>query len=239
MLIYLFARVDTDHTRAYLEFVRELANMDQSSLQDKYPGWGPSGFSPEILEEVEGGVDAENNADVGTDQPTDDIAHLVNHFKETGRVSEDELTKHLIYLTYKYSHIQLQGGSYSDKTDERTHKVHATVELNAAPECADASESNSALKNANSSSRPAHKVLATAVARGDNYSKVIDESKVDFSESRVKELNGLLETTLKVCDTMLTPEKKNTPRKIDSEIFGMNIRYKCESMSYQHNISTT
>ena len=29
---------DTDHTRAYLEFVRELANMDQSSLQDKYPG---------------------------------------------------------------------------------------------------------------------------------------------------------------------------------------------------------
>ena len=127
MLIYLFARVDTDHTRAYLEFVRELANMDQSSLQDKYPGWGPSGFSPEILEEVEGGVDAENNADVGTDQPTDDIEHLVNHFKETGRVSEDELTKHLIYLTYKYSHIQLQGGSYSDKTDERTHKVHATV----------------------------------------------------------------------------------------------------------------
>jgi hypothetical protein len=197
MLIYLFARVDTDHTRAYLEFVRELANMDQSSLQDKYPGWGPSGFSPEILEEVEGGVDAENNADVGTDQPTDDIEHLVNHFKETGRVSEDELTKHLIYLTYKYSHIQLQGGSYSDKTDERTHKVHATVELNAAPECADASESNSALKNANSSSRPAHKVLATAVAKGDNYSKVIDESKVDFSESRVKELNGLLETTLK------------------------------------------
>ena len=40
-------------------------------------------------------------------------------------------------------------------------------------------------------------MLATAVARGDNYSKVIDESKVDFSESRVKELNGLLETTLK------------------------------------------
>jgi hypothetical protein len=40
-------------------------------------------------------------------------------------------------------------------------------------------------------------VLATAVAKGDNYSKVIDESKVDFSESRAKELNGLLETTLR------------------------------------------
>ena len=89
--------------------------MDQSSLQDKYPGWGPSGFSPEILEEVEGGVDAENDADVGTDQPTVDIEHLVSHFKENGRVSEDELKKLVIYLTCKYSHIQLQGGSYGDK----------------------------------------------------------------------------------------------------------------------------
>ena len=111
--------------------------MDQSSLQDKYPGWGPSGFSPEILEEVEGGVDAENNADVGTDQPTDDIEHLVNHFKENGRVSEDELKKQVIYLTCKYSHIQLQGGSYGDKSDERTHKVHATVKLNPALNNAD------------------------------------------------------------------------------------------------------
>ena len=46
----------------FLEFARGRTEMDQSSLQDKYPGWGPSGFSPEILEEVEGGVDAENNA---------------------------------------------------------------------------------------------------------------------------------------------------------------------------------
>jgi hypothetical protein len=127
----------------FLEFARDRTRMDQSSLQDKYPGWGPSGFSPEILEEVEGGVDAENNADVGTDQPTDDIEHLVNHFKENGRVSEDELKKQVIYLTCKYSHIQLQGGSYGDKTDERTHKVHATVEL----------ESNPALNNADSTNR--------------------------------------------------------------------------------------
>jgi len=123
--------------------------MDQSSLQDKYPGWGPSGFSPEILEEVEGGVDAENNADVGTDQPTDDIEHLVNHFKENGRVSEDELKKQVIYLTCKYSHIQLQGGSYGDKT----------VKL------------NPALNNADSTNRAAHSVLATAVAKGEEYGK--------------------------------------------------------------------
>ena len=43
----------------------------------------------------------------------------------------------------------------------------------------------------------AHKMLATAVAESDNYNKVIDETKVDFSESRAKELNGLLETKLK------------------------------------------
>lgn len=82
--------------------------MDRSSLQEKYPGWGPSGFLPEILEEVEG-VDAENNADIGTDQPTEDIEHIVDHFKENGGVSEDEITKQFIYL--KYSHIKLQGGS--------------------------------------------------------------------------------------------------------------------------------
>ena len=128
--------------------------MDQSSLQDKYPGWGPSRFSPEILEEVEGGVDAENNADVGTDQPTADIEHLVNHFKENGRVSKDELKKQVIYLTCKYLHIKLQGGSYGDKADERTHKVHATVEL------------NPALNNADLINRAAHSVLATAVAKG-------------------------------------------------------------------------
>tara|TARA_B110000003_G_scaffold223713_1_gene224159 strand:- start:2088 stop:2372 length:285 start_codon:yes stop_codon:yes gene_type:complete len=40
-------------------------------------------------------------------------------------------------------------------------------------------------------------MLATAVAESDNYNKVIDETKVDFSESRAKELNGLLETKLK------------------------------------------
>jgi hypothetical protein len=39
-------------------------------------------------------------------------------------------------------------------------------------------------------------VLATAVAKGEEYGKIIDESNVDFSESRAKELNGLLETTL-------------------------------------------
>ena len=160
---------DADHIRG----------MDNSNLQDTYPGWGPSGFSPDILEEVEGGVNVENNTDVGTDQPTDDIAHLVNHFKETGRVSEDELTKHLIYLTYKYSHIQLQGGSYGDKTDERAHKVLATD-----------------VARGDDYDERAHKVLATDVARGDDYGKVIDESKVDFSKSRAKELNGLLETTL-------------------------------------------
>ena len=166
---------DADHIRG----------MDNSSLQDTYPGWGPSGFSPDILEEVEGGVNVENNTDVGTDQPTDDIAYLVNHFKETGRVSEDELTKHLIYLTYKYSHIQLQGGSYSDDYDERAHKVLAT-----------------AVARGDDYDERAHKVLATAVARGDDYGKVIDESKVDFSESRAKELNGLLETTFQVQQTL-------------------------------------
>jgi hypothetical protein len=128
--------------------------MDQSSLQDKYPGWGPSGFSPEFLEEVEGGVDIENKADVGTDQPTDDIEHLVNHFKENGRVSEDELKKQVIYVTCKYSHIQLQGGSYGDKTDERAHMVYATVEM------------NPALNNADALSKAEHHVLATAVAKG-------------------------------------------------------------------------
>ena len=66
-------------TREHPASAGDLANMDQNGLQDKYPGWGPSGFSPEIPEEVEGGVDAENKADVGTDQPTDDTAHLVNH----------------------------------------------------------------------------------------------------------------------------------------------------------------
>ncbi|MDA9766720.1 reverse transcriptase domain-containing protein, partial [bacterium] len=168
----------------FLEFARDRTRMDQSSLQDKYPGWGPSGFSPEILEEVEGGVDAENNADVGTDQPTDDIEHLVNHFKANGRVSEDELKKQVIYLSCKYSHIQLQGGNYGDEADERTHKVYATVKL------------NPALNNADSTNRAAHSVLATAVAKGEEYGKIIDESSVDVSESRAKELNGLLETTL-------------------------------------------
>ena len=168
----------------FLEFARDRTEMDQSSLQDKYPGWGPSGFSPEILEKVEGGVDAENNADVGTDQPTDDIEHLVNHFKANGRVSEDELKKQVIYLSCKYSHIQLQGGNYGDEADERTHKVYTTVEL------------NPALNNTDLMNKAAHNVLATAVAKGDDYSKVIDESNVDFSESRAKELNGLLETTL-------------------------------------------
>ena len=168
----------------FLEFARDRTRMDQSSLQDKYPGWGPSGFSPEILEEVEGGVDAENNADVGTDQPTDDIEHLVNHFKANGRVSEDELKKQVIYLSCKYSRIQLQGGNYGDEADERTHKVYATVEL------------NPALNNADLMNKAAHNVLATAVAKGEEYGKIIDESSVDFSESRAKELNGLLETTL-------------------------------------------
>ena len=55
---------------------------------------------------------------------------------------------------------------------------------------------NPALNNADSTNRAAHSVLATAVAKGEEYGKIIDESSVDFSESRAKELNGLLETTL-------------------------------------------
>ena len=55
-------------------------------------------------------------------------------------------------------------------------KVHAQVEL------------NQALKNADSLNKAAHKVLVTAVAKGDDYSKVTDESNVGFSESRAKEL---------------------------------------------------
>ena len=41
--------------------------------------------------------------------------------------------------------------------DERTHKVHATVKL------------NPALNNADLMNRAAHSVLATAVAKGDDY----------------------------------------------------------------------
>ena len=62
--------------------------------------------------------------------------------------------------------------------------VHATVGL------------NPALNNADALNTAAHDVLATAVARCHEYSKIIDESNVDFSQSRNKELNGLLETTL-------------------------------------------
>jgi len=167
----------------FLEFARDRTRMDQSSLQDKYPGCGPSGFCLEILDD-EGGVDTENNADVGTDQPTDDIEHLINHFKENGRVSEDELESHAIYLTCKYSHIQLHVCSDGDQADGQTQNVHATVKL------------NPALNNAELMNRAAHSVLATAVAKGEEYGKIIDESSEDFSESRAKELNGLLETTL-------------------------------------------
>jgi len=39
-------------------------------------------------------------------------------------------------------------------------------------------------------------VYATAVAKSDEYHKVIDEANVDFSASRDKELEGLMEHTL-------------------------------------------
>ena len=45
-----------------------------------------------------------------------------------------------------------------------------------------------------------HVVYATAVAHMEDYGIVVDESTVDFTPSREKEFNGLLEHTLEAVD---------------------------------------
>ena len=54
-------------------------------MRDSLPGWGPDGYSyPSV---IEGGVGEASDPPAGTDQPADDIAHIINHFRFNRTVS--------------------------------------------------------------------------------------------------------------------------------------------------------
>ena len=176
-----------DTIGGFLEFAADQAQLSDEALREKYPGWGPNGYVPALdyLRANEGGVEEGSNPKVGIDPPMDDIAHLVNHFKHTGTVSEGELRQHHLYLTQKYeSHKFIhhlhdpQGRSNSTTLSE--HMVCAT----------------DVAKGDDYQVYDDKHVYATAVAKSDEYHKVIDDANVDFSASRDKELEGLMEHTL-------------------------------------------
>ena len=176
-----------DTIGGFLEFAADQAQLSDEALGEKYPAWGPNGYVPELdyLRANEGGVEEGSDPKVGTDQPTDDTAHLVNHFEHTGTVSEGELRQHHLYLTQKYESHQFihhlhdpQGRSNSTTLSE--HMVCAT----------------DVAKGDDHQVYDDKHVYATAVAKSDEYHKVIDDANVDFSASRDKELEGLMEHTL-------------------------------------------
>ena len=53
----------------------------------------------------EGGVVEASDPPTGTDQPVDDIAHIINHFRFNRTVSEGELRQNHIYLVSKYGKL--------------------------------------------------------------------------------------------------------------------------------------
>ena len=84
------------------------ANLTSTgALRDSLPGWGPDGYSYPSVNE--GGVVEASDPPAGTDQPVDDIAHIINHFRFNRIVSEGELRQNHIYLVSKY-------GSYVSRT---------------------------------------------------------------------------------------------------------------------------
>ncbi len=137
------------------------------ALRDFYPGWGPDVYKDPSYPSVnEVGVVEASNPPAGIDQPVDDIAHIINHFRFKRTVTEAVLRQHHMYLVTKY-----------DGYLSYLHTHESLVEGVDDPS-------------------DTHKVYATAVANDDDYHKVIDEDTADFTTSRHEELNGLLKSTL-------------------------------------------
>ena len=128
-------------------------------------GWAPTGYAIDS-ETKEGGIDEGNDPTAGTDQPAEGVEELINHFSKSGRVSEQDLRLHHMFLVAKY------------EVDDPLIPFDIRGE----------------------STPVAHVVYTTAVAHMEDYGKVVDESTVDFTPSREKEFNGLLEQTLEAVD---------------------------------------
>ena len=80
----------------------------------------------------EGGVVEASDPPAGTDQPVDDIAHIINHFRFNRTVSQGELRQNHIYLVSKYGSYLHTHDSLDEDADvpNGTHEVYATAVAN-------------------------------------------------------------------------------------------------------------